>query len=168
MREFGILAVSKQLLRQLFARDFAGGAWRADWIFSQPRRFPGRAGLTQPGQRVQGRTVRIERVRVGMVVQQQRRQVVVAIDHRHIQRGGAIGRPVFDVRAMLQQHLGRIHMVIADGEQERGESGFGLRLDLGAEFHQHLRGGGVAFAGRPHQSRLAAEWLPGVQLSRHA
>ena len=44
-------------------------------------------------------------------------------------------------------------MIVADGEQQRRETGFRFRFDVGAVREQHLRGGGVALRRPPTSAR---------------
>ena len=107
----GIGAMFQELFRQ-FQRGHVA-AWR--------RRSVGRiadacsairAGFSQPGQGVQGRTARIGRIRVGAVVQQNGGEFEVGIDDGHVQRTRAVRRGIADIGAAFEQNLNRIDVPV--------------------------------------------------------
>ena len=125
---------------------------------------PGGARLVKPGERVKRGTTRVPGIRVGVVVEQQRSEVVVGIYHGDVERTRTVGRPVLHVGAELKQPAGGFDPVFAHREEERREPRRRLRRDVGACLHERRDRRRVAFGRRPHERRLAAKLLRGVHV----
>ena len=134
--------------------------------------------LVQDG-RVESRVPGVGGVRIGALVQQERRHVAVPAVRRDDRRAGAVRRLVVHVGARRHEPLGRGEIAHPRGEQQRRVAAlrnlgdvlriprFGRRLDhLGPDIRpgvdcravreQHLDDVRVPLGHRPHQRRLVA------------
>ena len=81
-----------------------------------------------------GHARRVSNVGIGTLLNQQRGDVIVGVDDRHVERGRAIGIARIEIRARLGQRSHTIARTLSCRQQERGESSFGERR------HHHRRG----------------------------
>ena len=111
-------AMLEQRFRQLERCDLPRRLWNTIRPPAETVAAVG-AGLPQPGERVQRRAARVGRVGVRAVIQQHRRDLVVRVHNRHVQRARAILRHVIRVATMTEQRANRVGVAAADGEEER-------------------------------------------------
>ncbi len=114
-----------------------------------------RSRLAQPRERVERRATRVGRVRIRAAIDEHRREIEVRVDDGHVEGAGAVWRHVVDRCAVIEKRLRGLGMIVADGEQQRRESGFRLRLHVCAVRDENFSSGGVAFRRRPHQRGLS-------------
>jgi hypothetical protein len=100
---------------------------------------------------------RVGHVRIGAGVQQHRGQIEIGVEDCDAERRRAIGNPIVDVSALLQQELDCLRPVVAHGEEQRRVAALRALVQLRTELEQQLGGVGVAFARGEHQRRLPAE-----------
>ena len=102
----------------------------------------------------------------GAMLEQERRDRVVAILDRHLQQAlaGGLGQRV-DVGAGGYQRPRRLQRALPGSERERGETALlGGGANVGAARDEELHHLDVVLRRRPHQRRLAAPRLPGIHL----
>ncbi len=126
--------------------------------------------VAQIDRRIERRAaVRIGNVRVRAAIEQQRRQIVMAIDDGDQQRARRVGACLVDVGAAVEQRARGVELALARREQERGHAARRPPLLLRGRRRRQRRvraagkqqrdDFGMAFGRRPHQGRLAAKLL---------
>ena len=86
--------------------------------------------------------------------EKQIREVLVAVDHGHEQRSGAVRAPHVHVGPGREQGPDAAQAPLASGEQERRGAAPRARANIGAARDEGLDHPGVPFGRRPHQGRL--------------
>ena len=158
----------QQDLHQIERRQFAGSRPRGMAIhFAQRIHVDGGVQCGHAGG--------IGDIRIRAFFGEQRGGIVMAVDDREHQRGGAVGIGEIETRSALDQRAGRIERTLARGIHQRrpiamrknGEHALqseaifrafqriGARVHIGAVRDQDLRRFRMVFLGRPHQRGFA-------------
>ena len=152
-RRFGFAPRCEEGTREHQAVDVAGRRARGS----------GRvARIAHPAQGVKRRAAWIRGVRVGALLEQERRQLIVRVDDRHRQHARAVGRGVVDVGAGSEQPARRFDVTAAHGEHQRGEVADRPQLDVCPGAHELVDRIRMAFDRRPHERRLIPPRLVSV------
>jgi hypothetical protein len=116
----GVRAMLEQRLRELKRRDRADRLRRSLRCAADAGRAIG-AWLAQPGDGVQRRSARIREVGIGAMLEQNRGELEIGVDHRHTQRARSVGRLFVHIRPMLQQQRGSADPRTPHGQEEGRE-----------------------------------------------
>ena len=92
-------------------------------IRGAPLKRPARPA--EPGERVQRRPTCVGRVRIGTMIQQQRRRIEVSINDREDYRRRAVGGLVGRAPSGSEQCANRLDVAVAMRKQQRSKAGFG-------------------------------------------
>ena len=115
-----------------------------------------------PDELVQRRPARPGSARIGPVLQQPRRHVIVRVDDRQMQRAGAVRQGEVHVGPGREQGLDGGAVTGAHRERQRREAGVGTGVDVGARRRQRRDHRRVPLGRRPHQRGLPAPSFPRV------
>ena len=111
--------------------------------------------------RVAGAVANID---VGAPFEQRERRSRMPICHRHRQRKTSRRQRQTWIGARTQQRLDRGNVVLRHREDQWREPVLRRGFDIGTDLDQCLDDVGMTLGGRPHEGRLAAPWIPCIDV----